>query len=147
VIKFKSLTESHEWAWVKKRARPIMCEDSQGLIAYDEEGVIQAIAVFDSFTVDACSVHFAIDNPFVIRHGFLHEIARHLFIDCGRERIFGLVPSNNEKALKLDKHIGMVPVARIPDAMSSGVDYVVLRMNKEECRWLPKIEFKEAANG
>jgi RimJ/RimL family protein N-acetyltransferase len=116
-------------------------------VAYDEDGVIQAIAVFDSFTVDACSVHFAIDNPFVIRHGFLHEIARHLFIDCGRERIFGLVPSDNEKALKLDQHIGMEPVARIPDAMKRGVDYVVMRMNKEDCRWLPKVELKEAANG
>ena len=146
-IKFRALLSKEEWAWGKQRARPIRCEDSQGLVAYDENGVIQAIAVFDSFTVDACSVHFAIDNPFVIRHGFLHEIARHLFINCGRERIFGLVPSDNQKALKLDQHIGMVPVARIPDAMKRGVDYVVLCMKKEDCRWLLPEHLKEVANG
>ena len=109
---------------------------------YDND-IIQAIAVFDSFTVDACSVHFAIDNPFVIKHGFLNEIARHLFIQCGRKRIFGLVPSNNEKALKLDKHIGMEEVARIPDAVKEGVDYIVMRMDKESCRWIE--QNKEAA--
>ena len=139
---FKPLTETEEWKWVQARAHPIACEDSQGLVAYDND-IIQAIAVFDSFTVDACSVHFAIDNPFVIKHGFLNEIARHLFIQCGRKRIFGLVPSNNEKALKLDKHIGMEEVARIPDAVKEGVDYIVMRMDKESCRWIE--QNKEAA--
>ena len=140
---FRPLTTEEEWIWIKDRAKLIACEDSQGIVAYDNRG-IQAIAAFDSFTLDACNVHFAIANPLVIRSGFLSEIARHLFIQCGRKRIFGLVPSTNKKALKLDKHIGMKEVARIPDALAEGIDYVVLCMKREECRWLPK-ELKEAA--
>ena len=140
---FKPLDTQAEWDWVRSRAKLIFCEDSQGIVAYDERG-IQAIAAFDSFTVDACNVHFAIDNPFVIRSGFLNEIALHLFIQCGRKRIFGLVPSTNQKALKLDSHIGMKKVAVIPDALAEGVDYVVLRMDKDECRWLPA-ELRRAA--
>jgi len=139
MIKLKPLTEQAEWEWVNSRAHPIQCADSQGIVAYDKRG-IQAICVADSFTVDACSVHLAIDSPFVIRHGFFHEVARHLFIACGRKRIFGLVPSSNEKALRLDVHLGFEEVARIPDAYAEGIDYVVLRMDKETCRWLKKPE-------
>jgi len=141
---FKPLTEPYDWDWVEKRTSLIACADSGGLVAYDEKGVVHAVCVWDSFTVDACSVHFAIDNPFVIRHGFLHEIARHTFITCNRKRIFGLVPSTNEKARKLDIHIGFREVARIPDAVKEGVDYIVLRMDKADCRWLSE-EMREAA--
>ena len=135
MILFKALAESEEWDWVRARAHPIACEDSGGVVAYDERG-IQAICVWDSFTVDACSVHFAIDNPFVIRAGFFDEVARHLFITCGRDRIFGLVPADNEKALKLDIHMGFEEVARVPEGYAKDVDYVVLRMDKETSRWL-----------
>lgn len=145
MITLKPLTTDAEWKWFAIRTMVIACADTQGIVAVDEKGDIQAIAVFDSFTVDACNVHFAISNPFVIRHGFLHAIARHLFTTCKRKRIFGLVPSNNEKALKLDKHIGMVEVARVPDAVREGVDYVIVRMNKEDCRWLEQIKEEEAA--
>ena len=146
MICFKPLTEQDEWKWVSQRAHPIQCSDSQGIVAYDERG-IQAVCVADSFTVDACSVHFAIGSPFVIRAGFFNEVARHLFIQCGRNRIFGLVPANNEKALKLDINMGFREVARIPDAYAEGVDYVVLRMDKKDTRWLTdeQREQKEAA--
>ena len=143
MIYFKSLNTEAEWKWVNERAHPIACHDTQGIVAYDKRGV-QAICVADSFTVDACSVHFAIDSPFVIRAGFFSEICHHLFVVCGRKRIFGLVPSNNEKALKLDLHIGFREVTRIPDAYSEGVAYVVLRMDKDGCPWLNE-EQREAA--
>jgi hypothetical protein len=139
------LTTQAEWEWIHARARPISCADSQGIVAYKDNGDIQAICVADSFTVDACSVHFAIDNPFVIRAGFFHEISRHLYCVCGRDRLFGLVPGNNAKALKLDKHIGFREVARIPDGFAKGIDYVVLRMDKQGCRWLTEEQQQEAA--
>jgi len=144
MIYFRPLTEPEEWSWINERAHPIACADSQGIVAYDKRG-IQAICIADSFTVDACSVHFAIDSPFVIRAGFFNEICRHLFIACGRKRIFGLVPAHNEKALKLDLHIGFREVARIPDAYAEGIDYIVIRMDRDDCRWLDKEQQREAA--
>ena len=135
MIKFKPWTIDAEWQWIWDRAKPLQCKDSQGIVAYDERG-IQAVCVADSFTVDACSVHFAIDSPFVIRAGFFNEVARHLFITCGRNRIFGLLPANNAKAIKLDLHMGFREVARIPDAYAEGVDYIVVRMDKSDTRWL-----------
>ena len=143
MIQFKPLTTQEEWQWFKQRTPVIACEDSQGIVAFDERG-IQAVCVADSFSVDACNVHFAIDSPMVIRRGFLHEIARHLFCVCNRNRIFGLVPDNNEKAIKLDKHIGFTEVARVPRALSKNIGYVVMVLEKEDCRWLPE-ELREAA--
>jgi len=138
------LSASHEWQWVKERTHVIACEDSQGIVAYDDEYNILAVVVADSFTVDACCVHIAVDNPFVMRHGFLEEVARHLFVTCGRKRLFGMVPENNKKALKLDAHLGFTEVARVPDAVAEGVAYVIMRLEKQDCRYLPQ-EFREAA--
>lgn len=144
MIYFKPLTTQEEWDWTYNLCHQIRCEDSQGIVGYNEKGDIRCAAVFDSFTVDACSVHFAIAAPIVIKYGFLNEIARHLFITCGRKKIFGLVPSTNEKALRLDKHIGFTEVARIPDAIMDGVDYIVIRLDKKDCKWIPQ-EHREAA--
>lgn len=142
---FKPLTRDDEWNWIRARARPVRCEDSQGIVAYDDTQKIAACCVMDSFNTDSCNVHFAIDRPMVIKYGFLHEIARHVFITCNRQRMFGMVPANNEKALRLDQHIGFREVARVPDGYATGVDYVVLRMDRDTCRWLAPVAQKEAA--
>lgn len=138
MIRYEPMTTEEEWRWIEARAHPIMCADTQGIVAYAENGRILAMCVADSFTTDSCSVHLAIDNPSVIRRGFLAVVATHLFETCNRKRIFGLVPSNNAKALRFDVKIGFREVARIPDAIRDGVDYVVLRMDKEKCRWLKR---------
>jgi RimJ/RimL family protein N-acetyltransferase len=143
MIHIKPITEDIEALWARMRTRAKVCEDTEGLVAYDDEKIV-ACAVFDSFTVDACNVHWCIANPFVLRHGFITAICDYAFHERGRERIFGLVPSDNPKALKLDTHIGMHEVARIPDAYAKGIDYIILRMDKSDCRWLTK-ELREAA--
>ena len=134
---FKALTTPDEWAWFTSRTNTIACADSQGIIV-EREGVIQAAAVFDSFTRTACNVHFAIDNPMVIRHGFIHEITRHAFFALNRVRIFGLVCSTNSKSLRLVRHIGMTEVARVPNAIDEGIDYIVHELTMaHECKFLP----------
>jgi hypothetical protein len=49
--------------------------------------------------------------------------------------IIGAVPGNNEKALKLDRHLGFVEIANIADAHKDG-DLVLLTMRPEQCKWL-----------
>ncbi len=141
---FKPLTEQREWEWFKSRTHVLQCEDSQGVVAH-EQGRIAAVCVIDSFSPDSCNVHLAIDSPIVIRHGFLHEICRHVFFTCNRNHFFGMVPSNNARALKFNEHIGMYEVARIPDGVGTGTDYVILRMDKSECRWITQPIKEEAA--
>lgn len=49
--------------------------------------------------------------------------------------MFGLVPSDNSKALAVDKKIGFREVTRLKDAFKLGVDYVLLEMRKEDCNY------------
>jgi hypothetical protein len=142
---FMPLLEDYEWEWFKERTHVIRCEDTQGIVAYAETGKILGVLVADSFSPDSCNVHMAIDSPFVIKHGFLHEVGNHLFNVCGRSHIFGLVPANNEKAVKFDKHIGFTEVCRIPDGVGTGTDYVVLRMDRADCPWISHEKEQEVA--
>lgn len=142
MITFRPMGKNTDWHWVQTRAHCILCGDTCGIVAQDEWGTIKAIAVFDSFTPVAANVHMAIDNPMVLRYGFLEAIGEYLFNTRSRARIYGLVPSNNQKALKLNLHIGMEQVTTIPNAIDEGVDYIVMGMEKADCRWIdqPKQE-------
>jgi len=144
VIALSPLTTAEEWTWIHSRAHPILCGDTCGMVARNARGIIVAIVLFDSFTPVACNVHMAIESPMVLRHGFFESIAHYTFIERNRQRLFGLVPSTNEKALKLNYHLGMKHIATIPNALEDGVHYEVLGLEKSECRWLPE-RMREAA--
>jgi hypothetical protein len=137
MITFKPIETPFEWDWIKKRTHILLCEDMMGIVAYEtDNGNILAACAADSFVSDKCNVHVAIDNPLVIRHGFLKEAFEWLFVGCGRKFVLGLVPSYNEKALKFDQHIGFREINRIPDAFGTDVDCIVLRMDAHDCHWL-----------
>ena len=138
-VEFKRLSSDPEWYWVKSRTGVIQCEDTQGIVAYKDTEIV-AVCVIDTVTVDSVNVHFAVEYPLVIKHGFFHEIARHVFEVLGKQRMFGLVPADNAKALKIDQNIGFKEVARIPHGYRTGEDLVVLKMEREECRFAPQIE-------
>jgi hypothetical protein len=145
MIQFSALDTQESWDWFKERTHVIQCEDSQGMVAYSATGKILAVMVADNFSPDSCNVHVAIDSPIVIKHGFLVEAFHHLFNVCNRKHVFGLVPSNNAKALKFDRHIGFKESCCIPDGCGTGTDCIILRMDKVSCPWLDKIKEEVAA--
>ena len=131
---FRMIESDEDWAWFQSRTHVLRCEDTQGIVAYDERG-IHGMCVADTFSVSSCNVHFAVDNPMSLRHGLLTVFADWVFDYCDKKRMFGLVPDNNDRALQLDKHIGFHEVARVPDAVDDGIGYIVMRLDKEDCRW------------
>ena len=136
------MTTEYEWEWVRRRAQPMQVKDTQGIVAYeDTTGNIAGMVVMDSWTPSGCQTHIAIDNPICIRRGIFREAAYHIHVVCNRRYAFGLVPANNEAALKFDLKMGFEEVARIPEGYDVGVDYIVVRMAKENNRWLSD-EFK-----
>lgn len=135
-------TEEH-WAWIHRMAQPILCADSCGIMAVRETGEIVAASVFDSFTASSANIHMMVDYPMVLRHGWLEAVAHEVFIKRNRKRIFGLTPTNNAKAIKFNKHIGMKKIAEIEDAFDDGIGYVVTRMDRETSPWLAQL--REAA--
>jgi hypothetical protein len=139
MVTFKAIDTLEEWQWAHGIIKMIVDQSSQGIMAY-ENGNRVAACVADEFGIHSCCVHLAITKPVVLKHGFLQEIARHLFITCNLKRLFGKVPSDNTRALKLNKHLGWREVARVPDGVSDGVDMVVMRMDRDTCRWLDKLQ-------
>ena len=137
---FKPMNTEAEWEWFVKRTFCIRCEDSCGIVAYSSTGQIKAVVGVDSLTQVACNIHLAVESPMVFKYGLLQEASHLVFDVLKRERMFGLVPSTNLKALKLNRHLGFTQVAEIPDAVADGVGYCILSLEKEDCSWYTKTE-------
>lgn len=127
--------DEEAWNWSAKRANPIWCADTTGFYVRGKDGEIAACVIFDSWSHNSVNIHMSIDNPMVLRHGLLDEIARFVYTEAGRGVIIGLVPGDNAKALKLNKHIGLKEVHRIRDGYKVGVDMVIMELRKEDCRY------------
>jgi hypothetical protein len=113
--------------------------DTAGFVAYDivSRETVGAFVCQD-WTKNSVQVHQAILNPMVIRHGFYEECADYIFSFAGRKKAFALVASDNKKALSVNRKIGFTEITRLIDAVTDGVDYVVMELKREECRyWKP----------
>ena len=118
-------------------AKTRLCADTRGVVAVDDEGRVLAASLMDTWSFNSCHMHLFIENPFVIRHGFLQELFGFVFGDeSGREVAIGIIAEDNKKSLKMAKHLGFKEVSRIPDGYKKGVDYVLTHLRKEDCKWI-----------
>jgi hypothetical protein len=135
-VAFRKINSETDWAWFTARNDIKLLPDMTSILAQDvDTGTILAGCVMDTWTETSCQVHFCIDKPLAIKHGFFHEVSKFVYDTAERLVMFGLVPSDNAKALRLDKKIGFREVTRLKDAFKLGVDYVLLEMRKEDCNF------------
>jgi hypothetical protein len=128
-----------DWAWVQSQVGILRVEDTGGMIGYDEDtGEILAACMWDNWTANSVQCHFMTTNPIVFKHGFAQEVFDYIFHYKERKFIYGMVPGDNEKALKINEHFGFTEKMRLPDAWADGIDYVVVELKKENCRYLPQ---------
>jgi hypothetical protein len=133
---FVPTTKAHA-RYLPENATPRHCEDTRGITALDPKKGPLGICLMDTWTINSVFIHIWIDNPIILRKGFLEEIFGFIFgEDSGRKMVVGLTPSDNKKALKFIDHVGMKEIYRIPDSFSDGVDAVMTLMKKEDCRWI-----------
>lgn len=137
---FNPMKTVREWEWMAARANPLWTPKSTGIVVKDGNLEIAAMAVMDNWTETSVQVHMAIDRPIVLRRGFLQEIARYVFTIAGRDILLGTVPGDNAKAIRLNKHIGLDIVHSIKGGFKPGVDYHLMELRRENCRWLPETE-------
>lgn len=136
-VVFKPITSDQEWAWIAERANPVLTSDTKGIVAYDMDTEdIVAMVSFDNWTYNSVQLHLAIEKPMILRHGMLEEIADYVYTQAERDIILAVIPANNEKSLKLVKNIGLEAVYTVQDGYAKGVDYILLELRKENCRWL-----------
>lgn len=125
------------WDWIYSELLLSWSNQTTGVVAVKDDDPAAA-CIMDNWTENGCNIHIIITNPMVLRHGFLEEAFDYIFNVRDKRMVWGFTPSNNEAALKFIEHAGMQEQFRMENASSDGVDFVVTRMLKEDCRWLQK---------
>jgi|3_EtaG_2_1085321.scaffolds.fasta_scaffold19628_2 RimJ/RimL family protein N-acetyltransferase len=148
MITFMPMNYTRDWEWIQVLLGIAATDKTRGIVAIRDTGERTepvGVAVFDNWTFNSVCVHWWIDTPMVIRNGFFEEIADYIFNVCNKQIMIGLVPSTNEKTIKLAKHIGFEEVYKVKDGYQLGVDQVVLEGRLENLgHWLPNTN-EEAA--
>ena len=138
-VAFRAFHGPTDWAWISQHIKPLQVEDTSGIMAVNAEtGATVGACVLDNWTFNSVQAHFAITSSMVLRHGFLQECVNYVFNVAGKRAMYGFVPGSNEKAIKLNTHMGFTEVFRIPEGFGEGVDYIAMQMLKEDCKVLPK---------
>ena len=138
-----ALRTQEEWEWMHQRTKPVLAKDTTGFVAYRGNRVVAA-SVFDNWTPNSCRVHLAIENPFVLRHGFLEECCDFVFEYADREVALAGIPATNDDSIRFAKHVGFREIFRVRNGYQKDVDLVFLELRKHECRWLTPINRKVA---
>lgn len=103
-------------------------------LGVEQDGKLVSGFVLTDFNGVNGWVHIATDVA-LSRH-FLWVGFDYIFNHCKCQRISGWVEASNTEALKLDLHLGYTVEAILKGAARDGGDVYVLRMFKDECRWL-----------
>lgn len=78
-----------------------------------------------------------------MKHGYPEEVFNYVFNTCDKGVIIGVTPSNNERALRFNKRVGLTEIYRIKDGYAVGIDYVVQELRKENCKYLRDTDGQE----
>ena len=97
-----------------------------------DDKLIAGIA-FESQTKNTLWGHQRIDSP--PSKQFWINAADFIFNQAGCIRFSATVDASNEKAIRLNKHIGFVVEATLRDAGNNG-DVLIMTLFKENCRFL-----------
>jgi hypothetical protein len=140
-IEFINFDPARDWRWVNEQVGIKQCEDTGGIMAIDTEtNETVGACIMDNWTQNSVQCHFMIVNPIVLKHKFLECCFDVMFNACGVKYVYGLVPSNNEKAVKLNKHLGFTVKACMEEAFEVGVDYLLFELKRENCRFVNQLE-------
>ena len=120
-----------DWAKAHKMPTP----DDAHYLGQVLNNEIKAVVVFCGFYGKSCMIHVASEGNHWNTKSFLRAVFDYPFNKLKLKVIIGTVAGNNEKALKLNRHLGFKDVATIPDAHDEG-DLVILEMRPSFCRWL-----------
>jgi RimJ/RimL family protein N-acetyltransferase len=120
-----------DWAKTHKMPTP----DDAHYLGQVLDGQIRAVVVFCGFYGKSCMIHVGSEGNHWNTKSFLRAVFDYPFNKLKLKVIIGTVAGSNEKALRLDRHLGFKDVATIPDAHDEG-DLVILEMRPSFCRWL-----------
>ncbi len=140
-IEFRTFVGASDWGWVNSMVGIIRCEDTTGIMAIDlDKNETVGACIMDNWTQNSVQCHFMITNPLVLRHQFLECCFDFMFNNSNVARVYGLVPANIEKAVKFNTHMGFTIKACLEEAFEVGVDYLLMELKRENCKFIKQIK-------
>ena len=100
------------------------------------DGVRLGGVVFSGYTGESICIHMAGWTPHWGSRDMLFVVFDYPFNQLGVKRIFGQVPETNTRALEIDRKFGFRQVARVEGVYPHDVACIVMRMDREDCRFL-----------
>ena len=129
---FRPLNVQLDWPWIQENMPIHLVDDTSGVTALDlDTSEILGICIMDNWTPNSVQAHLIMPNPMLLRHGFLTLCYDLVFDDMGCKYVYGQVPSDNAKALKLNKRMGFTVKTRLKDAFADDVDYIIMELKAE----------------
>jgi hypothetical protein len=98
------------------------------------DGKLKAVASYSNFQGKSCNFSLAGEGNFMNKD-FLWAMFDYPFNILNLKVIIATIAGNNEKSLKLSRHLGFKEIANIADAHIDG-DLVIMTMKRENCKWL-----------
>jgi RimJ/RimL family protein N-acetyltransferase len=119
---------------------------TRGIIAVDTDtNSVAAACTMENWTPTSVHAHLTVVNPAVLRHGFFECVYNYIFNVRGVSRVYGMVPSNNTKAIKLNTHMGFTVKATLEEAFAVGVDYLLMELTRANCSFIEQPTEEKAA--
>lgn len=109
--------------------------DADTVIGRFEDGRLKGGVIFTGYTGTSIHMHTAGFEPGWINNDLIWAVFHYAFVQLGCKLAFAQVPDSNEKALEFNLKLGFKKLVHIDDVFPDG-GLQLLRMRREECRWL-----------
>lgn len=120
------------------------CGDMQAMLWVNpEQQSVEWVVGYTGFVGKVCQMHVVNLGTRRSPRKMLWAAFDYPFNQVGLEAVLGIVNSKNDAAIRFDKHLGFKEVMRLGGLHDGGGDIVILRMNRDECRWIKEKEHEE----
>lgn len=120
-----------------KQGCPLVYSAGMQGIGVERDGHLVGGVIFDSYSTNNIFMHVAgTDGIQWATKSFVKACFGYPFNQLGCKRVSGWVEASNEKARRLDEHLGFKKEAILQGAARDGGDVIIYRMWKHECRFI-----------
>ena len=120
--------------WISKRLNQQFPEDST-FLGQVKENKLVAVIGYCNFVGKSCAIHIASEGSHWMNRELLWACFDYPFNKLEKKVIVTALDANNEKAVRLNRHLGFHIETVIKDAHENG-DLMIMTMRKENCRFL-----------
>lgn len=129
--------EERVFQFVTSQGVSLVRSAGQKGIGVERDGELIGGVIYDDYNGSNIWMHVAgTDGIRWATKSFVQAVFRYPFIQLGCKRISGWVEQSNEKARKLDEHLGFKREAILKGAAQDGGDVFIYCMTREDCRFL-----------